>query len=1371
MVVVGGGGETPIIPPHDQLAGITSTSDQYPDTARGIHLTAADADKLKTLLTAILNVISSTDTETVATDTNVFTALRTLIEIADRAISKTADDTAAGMIGFDKGIKSTNYDPLSPLGPGMSLKAVMDDNGNPTGFWELIIDYLTVNAKATFKEVVIEQILHVGGAFLFSRASMECIKMDTILDTDGVTVKAYRCYMDENKINRWDVGCMALCQQFILPTTRRYWRAVIAVGDHWIDLSPTVCEFGSDIPMEKDAIIQFGHLTDPASRSAILLTSYGEDGPSITFYKNIGAVFAGETHPFNLTGRAKTHLGATKSRFVGELVVEGEDGVEYRVPADRGDWTPGAYYYYDRVRYGNAQWLCVAIPSTTLEPSDANSSVWKKELSSGNGTPGNYPSHVFKESLEQPATPTGTSPIPAGWLDGPTGLGTWWMSKATVNGATGLAGAWSVPIQVSGANGTKTPFRFAKNTSLEVYPAIDVDNINPGEVWLVDPPELVDGEYLWMTKAEIRTMAQNAEGNVFDDIFSDEFWGAAALERIDQLVANWSVPVRISGEKGTDGKDGKDYEFIYTRTATSASPDTPETSQTDDYVPAGWTDNQVGVDSVNKFEWVSKRVKINGIWGAFSVPAISANWSSDGEDGDPGADALEASLSNSQHNIPSDSDGNDCNYSGAVCTMYIYKGVVDDSANWTVTITKSVGVSGTQNGKTYTITGLSTDNGYVDFTASRSGYPSILKRMTLTKTKSGEPGVTPTAYWLVTPPSVARAAKGTYMPTAFSVLSYSSISTTPTLYSGKITIWESEDGVSYTAKYNSTANESSKTYTPSSATVKSFMVQLRKSITDSTVLDQQIIPVVNDGTPGTPGTDGISYLLSANATIITKIIAMATTTYTPSTLSFYPRKRVGGATPIAPADCNMKIQGFNGTSWVDLQTVASVTSLTYNQTVSATYSQYRAQLYLSTVLVQELVIFMVEDAKSAKDALSYLIGGFNSYTDHVAFASTYGKILMAGGYINASLIDVESLVTDALLVQKMANIAGTYFQTDGVTFTQKNGITLPAVINSVATSLDINPQSLPDISAFLTDSALTGTTNLPAIISPISDRQTLTSPVAQATNGYMSIPSGVTSIKNNSISISGSVSIDNRNSGDRTGFTYVCAMFALFYNGTTLVSRVLLGQYLLDQANDYGGINYSLPSATLAVPSGATRIYLHSEHTLYVRTNDDDSPSGELNFNAVASSAYFYNATGVYKSRISPDGYALARDSSNYFHVKADATKVTLNYQGDVISNSIQQKLISCVFEANGTPRAYGGYGTRSSFTMNRVSTGVYRVVHNMNTSLGLNSNNYNIQVTSEVGLVWWHIWPVSNNEFQIKVFNTSGVPADTILHVSVTRI
>lgn len=80
-------------------------------------------------------------------------------------------------------------------------------------------------------------------------------------------------------------------------------------------------------------------------------------------------------------------------------------------------------------------------------------------------------------------------------------------------------------------------------------------------------------------------------------------------------------------QSGKDGRDAKDHEFIFTNTTTNTRPSTPETSQTDDYVPSGWNDDPVGVSASIPYEWVSKRTKKDGIWGAFSTPEPWANHS------------------------------------------------------------------------------------------------------------------------------------------------------------------------------------------------------------------------------------------------------------------------------------------------------------------------------------------------------------------------------------------------------------------------------------------------------------------------------------------------------------------------------------------------------------------------------------------------------------------------------------------------------------------------------------------------------------------------------------------------------------------------
>ena len=164
-------------------------------------------------------------------------------------------------------------------------------------------------------------------------------------------------------------------------------------------------------------------------------------------------------------------------------------------------------------------------------------SIWARY--SYDGAPGNWTSYVFKKSDTEPAKPTSSDPIPSGWSDAPTGVGIWWMSKATIDASTGKAGAWSTPIRVTGEDGEPGPhtdFKYAKNNSTTTAPALVKTDRTPAG-WSDTPPSLSSGEYLWMTQAEI-----DANNNLLHP------------------TVGWATPVRISGEQGPKGDDGSPGE-------------------------------------------------------------------------------------------------------------------------------------------------------------------------------------------------------------------------------------------------------------------------------------------------------------------------------------------------------------------------------------------------------------------------------------------------------------------------------------------------------------------------------------------------------------------------------------------------------------------------------------------------------------------------------------------------------------------------------------------------------------------------------------------------------------------------------------------
>lgn len=226
-----------------------------------------------------------------------------------------------------------------------------------------------------------------------------------------------------------------------------------------------------------------------------------------------------------------------------------------------------------------------------------------------------------------------------------------------------------------------------------------------------------------------------------------------------------------------------------------------------------------------------------------------------GQKGQDGKGSAVALLTNDSHVIPTDSSGNNGNYTGADTTIIVYEGVDDTSSSWTATATPSSGVEGSLSGRKYTVTNMTTDTGYVDITVSRSGYDSITKRFTLSKNKKGADGLTPTAYWLVaSAPAIAKSIEGAFTPASITVTAKSQTGTdSPTNYSGRFRISESTDGATFTEKYTSSSNQATYTYPASGnlpSNLKAIKVELFLAGGTTNLLDEEIIPVVEDGVIG-----------------------------------------------------------------------------------------------------------------------------------------------------------------------------------------------------------------------------------------------------------------------------------------------------------------------------------------------------------------------------------------------------------------------------------------------------------------------------------------------------------------------------------------
>jgi hypothetical protein len=320
----------------------------------------------------------------------------------------------------------------------------------------------------------------------------------------------------------------------------------------------------------------------------------------------------------------------------------------------------------------------------------------------------------------------------------------------------------------------------------------------------------------------------------------------------------WTAPALLSSSGLSNA-----LVFLYQRNNTGVAPSAIAVETTYNFttgVLAGsyspWSQT-IPESSGGRFLFITTAVAI-GEGAEAAVTAVS--WTAPRLFSVEGVSPAVINLTNDSVTVPANNDGSSPNLSQASTIISIFEAGEDVTSLWTITPTASTGVTGSlTGGNTYTVTGFTVDSGSVTFTATRSGYVPISATMTLSKAKAGADGTPATIYEVrVSPLVIKRTSAGTYTNNILAISAFSTVGNgTPQAYAGRFIVATSTDGVNYTTRYTSSVNQSTYNYTLIIG-INFVRVQLYLAGGTTTLLDQEVVPVIDDGTNGIDGTDGIN---------------------------------------------------------------------------------------------------------------------------------------------------------------------------------------------------------------------------------------------------------------------------------------------------------------------------------------------------------------------------------------------------------------------------------------------------------------------------------------------------------------------------------
>lgn len=248
--------------------------------------------------------------------------------------------------------------------------------------------------------------------------------------------------------------------------------------------------------------------------------------------KDMIAMQLGDLSNLKLFGMDMTGHSAYLNRIymTGTIKQISNDGVtEVSVPAFKGEWKAGTYWYYDEVTHNGSTWICIE-STTTQEPSDS-STDWLKVVSKGeDGTSGKGVKSIVEQyylSTSQTSLTGGSwSTTPPTWEKGKY---IWTRSVITY---TDNSTTTTDPISVTGGAGDNG--LGVKSVDVFYYLSSSSSELIGGE-WSTNAPTWVNGMYMWS-----KTKTTYTDGTFVE-----------------------SKPVCITGSQGIPGKDGVDGKTSY----------------------------------------------------------------------------------------------------------------------------------------------------------------------------------------------------------------------------------------------------------------------------------------------------------------------------------------------------------------------------------------------------------------------------------------------------------------------------------------------------------------------------------------------------------------------------------------------------------------------------------------------------------------------------------------------------------------------------------------------------------------------------------------------------------------------------------------